>query len=163
MKFHYTIFFYSCNYILQYFFIRRIFFVYKKSGTPPTSFQKKSCITLSAFISYLSGLHPLWFSPCFQCIFVRTAEPFSFFPVRIRCTFLQDAVCLTHSTSSGSCKCCNFLSCEIITLKKCIDNGRCHIPPDWELKCSQSPTCVDFTGFNGIQNCVLCNTFRILS
>lgn len=24
------------------------------------------------------------------------------------------------------------------------------------LKCSQFPSCVDFTGFNGIQNCVYC-------
>lgn len=29
-------------------------------------------------------------------------------------------------------------------------------PPDWELKCSQFPSCVDFTGFNCIQNCVYC-------
>lgn len=28
--------------------------------------------------------------------------------------------------------------------------------PVWELKCSQFPSCVDFTGFNGIQNCVYC-------
>lgn len=25
-----------------------------------------------------------------------------------------------------------------------------------KLKCSQFPSCVDFTGFNGIQNCVYC-------
>lgn len=29
-------------------------------------------------------------------------------------------------------------------------------PPDWMLKCSQFPSCVDFTGFNCIQNCVYC-------
>ena len=27
---------------------------------------------------------------------------------------------------------------------------------DCTLKCSQFPSCVDFTGFNGIQNCVYC-------
>lgn len=29
-------------------------------------------------------------------------------------------------------------------------------PPDCFLKCSQFPSCVDFTGFNCIQNCVYC-------
>lgn len=29
-------------------------------------------------------------------------------------------------------------------------------PPYWVLKCSQFPSCVDFTGFNCIQNCVYC-------
>ncbi|WP_242972167.1 CYTH domain-containing protein [Mediterraneibacter gnavus] len=29
-------------------------------------------------------------------------------------------------------------------------------PPKWKLKCSQFPSCVDFTGFNCIQNCVYC-------
>lgn len=28
--------------------------------------------------------------------------------------------------------------------------------PDWVVKCSQFPSCVDFTGFNCIQNCVYC-------
>ena len=30
------------------------------------------------------------------------------------------------------------------------------IPPTGKLKCSQFPSCVDFTGFNCIQNCVYC-------
>lgn len=30
------------------------------------------------------------------------------------------------------------------------------VSPYWELKCSQFPSCVDFTGFNCIQNCVYC-------
>ena len=30
------------------------------------------------------------------------------------------------------------------------------VPPERELKCSQFPSCVDFTGFNCIQNCVYC-------
>ena len=29
-------------------------------------------------------------------------------------------------------------------------------PPVWIVKCSQFPSCVDFTGFNCIQNCVYC-------
>lgn len=29
-------------------------------------------------------------------------------------------------------------------------------PPDCIIKCSQFPSCVDFTGFNCIQNCVYC-------
>ena len=29
-------------------------------------------------------------------------------------------------------------------------------PPDFNIKCSQFPSCVDFTGFNCIQNCVYC-------
>ena len=32
----------------------------------------------------------------------------------------------------------------------------CCNPPERELKCSQFPSCVDFTGFNCIQNCVYC-------
>lgn len=36
------------------------------------------------------------------------------------------------------------------------DTRRRDIPPNWELKCSQFPSCVDFTGFNCIQNCVYC-------
>ena len=31
-----------------------------------------------------------------------------------------------------------------------------HITPHREIKCSQFPSCVDFTGFNCIQNCVYC-------
>ena len=31
-----------------------------------------------------------------------------------------------------------------------------HTPPDATVKCSQFPSCVDFTGFNCIQNCVYC-------
>lgn len=30
------------------------------------------------------------------------------------------------------------------------------IPPTGIVKCSQFPSCVDFTGFNCIQNCVYC-------
>ena len=30
------------------------------------------------------------------------------------------------------------------------------IPPSRTVKCSQFPSCVDFTGFNCIQNCVYC-------
>ena len=31
-----------------------------------------------------------------------------------------------------------------------------HTHSNRKLKCSQFPSCVDFTGFNGIQNCVYC-------
>lgn len=34
--------------------------------------------------------------------------------------------------------------------------GGDNYPPFRELKCSQFPSCVDFTGFNCIQNCVYC-------
>ena len=30
------------------------------------------------------------------------------------------------------------------------------------IKCSQFPSCLDFTGLNGIQNCVLCCTFCLI-
>ena len=32
----------------------------------------------------------------------------------------------------------------------------CCNPPEQVVKCSQFPSCVDFTGFNDIQNCVYC-------
>lgn len=51
---------------------------------------------------------------------------------------------------------CDLLSSEVIAFQECVNNCRCNIPPDWELKCSQFPSCVDFTGFNCIQNCVYC-------
>lgn len=34
--------------------------------------------------------------------------------------------------------------------------------PDWIVKCSQFPSCLDFTGLNGIQNCVLCCSFCLI-
>ena len=37
-----------------------------------------------------------------------------------------------------------------------VHNTGTPIPPDREVKCSQFPSCVDFTGFNCIQNCVYC-------
>ena len=40
------------------------------------------------------------------------------------------------------------------------ENFRCifliNTLPKWIIKCSQFPSCVDFTGFNCIQNCVYC-------
>jgi hypothetical protein len=45
----------------------------------------------------------------------------------------------------------NWIGGQGSTLK----NAR-YIPPNRIVKCSQFPSCVDFTGFNCIQNCVYC-------
>lgn len=38
---------------------------------------------------------------------------------------------------------------------------RCPLP-DRTVKCSQFPSCLDFAGLNGIQNCVLCCSFCLI-
>ena len=43
------------------------------------------------------------------------------------------------------------VGCEEVDL-----NGQLVVPPYGIVKCSQFPSCVDFTGFNCIQNCVYC-------
>lgn len=84
---------------------------------------------------------------------------FEYFPFQQFSTLAADRqllICLSHTTSSRSCKRNNCLSSQVIAFQKCIDNRWCHIPPYRIVKCSQFPSCVDFTGFNGIQNCVYC-------
>ena len=63
---------------------------------------------------------------------------------------------LANVASTGGCKRDDRLAGQVIALKERIDNRRRNVPPDRKLKCSQFPSCVDFTGFNCIQNCVYC-------
>lgn len=48
------------------------------------------------------------------------------------------------------------LAGEVIGLDERVHRPRGDAPPDRIVKCSQFPSCVDFTGFNCIQNCVYC-------
>ena len=75
--------------------------------------------------------------------------------------FLHPFGGLTKTAAAGCCEENNSLACEIIALKERIYDTWFTIPPYRELKWSQSPSCVDFTGFNGIQNCVLCYILSI--
>ena len=68
-----------------------------------------------------------------------------------RYDFLHTLVCLAKTTAAGCRKKNNSLACKIIAFKESINDARFTIPPYRELKCSQFPSCVDFTGFNCIQ------------
>lgn len=46
------------------------------------------------------------------------------------------------------------LFCNKDSITLCVRSSSGH--PNTALKCSQFPSCVDFTGFNCIQNCVYC-------
>lgn len=88
-------------------------------------------------------------------------ESFPFFPVTCSCHLFQKITAVTDSRG----RCCtewdDCFSCKVILFYKVIYWPCCNSPPDRELKCSQSPSCVDFTRFNGIQNCVLCYILSI--
>lgn len=83
-------------------------------------------------------------------------ESFPFFPVTCSCHLFQKITAVTDSRG----RCCtewdDCFSCKVILFYKVIYWPCCNSPPDRELKCSQFPSCVDFTGFNCIQNCVYC-------
>ena len=83
-------------------------------------------------------------------------ESFPFFPVTCSCHLFQKITAVTDSRG----RCCtewdDCFSCKVILFYKVIYWPCCNSPPDRIVKCSQFPSCVDFTGFNGIQNCVYC-------
>ena len=51
---------------------------------------------------------------------------------------------------------------QVIGIQEGVDDPGRGPPPDGELKCSQFPSCLDFAGLNGIQNCVLCCSFCLI-
>lgn len=61
-----------------------------------------------------------------------------------------------HPTSSAGTQGSDLFAAKVISLQKSVDRHRYTVPPVGKLKCSQFPSCVDFTGFNCIQNCVYC-------
>lgn len=83
-------------------------------------------------------------------------ESFPFFPVTCSCHLFQKITAVTDSRG----RCCtewdDCFSCKVILFYKVIYWPCCNSPPDRIVKCSQFPSCVDFTGFNCIQNCVYC-------
>ena len=96
-------------------------------------------------------------TPYFQCLLSqRTVQHFPFQQSCSGTAWRKSFIGFSHAAASGSSKWNDGFSGEIITFQKCIDNRRSDIPPDRKVKCSQFPSCVDFTGFNCIQNCVYC-------
>ena len=69
---------------------------------------------------------------------------------------LQASHCRLQTAAPGGGEDHNLFPGKVVILYKGIHRMRRHSPPDGELKCSQFPSCVDFTGFNCIQNCVYC-------
>lgn len=96
------------------------------------------------------------FYKVFNVLLIGSVQKFSFYKFCLWCRWLQFLNRVAESASARSCKKNDLLACKIIFFKEGIDNGWCNVPPDWVLKCSQFPSCVDFTGFNCIQNCVYC-------
>ena len=45
---------------------------------------------------------------------------------------------------------------EIIAFNKIVHRPRGNAPPNWIVKWSTFPLCLNFTGLNNIQKCVLC-------
>lgn len=68
----------------------------------------------------------------------------------------------THAGAAGGRKEDDGLAGEIVALEEGVDDGRRNVPPDREVKCSQFLSCLDFTGLNSIQNCVLCCSFCLI-
>lgn len=83
-------------------------------------------------------------------------KSFTFLPVSGPCHFCKIFSAVTKAGRCRSTEWDHCFSCEIIFFYKFIYRPGRFAPPDRKLKCSQFPSCVDFTGFNCIQNCVYC-------
>ena len=112
------------------------------------------------FTRLQTACNPLFyngFRPLFQCRFrYACCKAFSLSQISSRAGVFQLFIGVSHAASAGRRQCHHLLARQVILLQECIDDGRRYIPPDREVKCSQFPSCVDFTGFNCIQNCVYC-------
>lgn len=83
-------------------------------------------------------------------------EPLAVQPVAGACQFGKVGAAVTHAGTGSSGKRDDGLASKIIGGHKTVHRPRGTAPPDGIVKCSQFPSCVDFTGFNCIQNCVYC-------
>lgn len=84
------------------------------------------------------------------------AEALALLPVAGAGQLSQRLPALAEGGGGGGTKGDHCLPCEVICLHKSVDRPCAAAPPDGIIKCSQFPSCVDFTGFNCIQNCVYC-------
>lgn len=83
-------------------------------------------------------------------------EALAFLPVAGAGERRELRAALADAAAGGGAEGNDRLAGEVIGLDERVHRPRGDAPPDLHLKCSQFPSCVDFTGFNCIQNCVYC-------
>lgn len=121
---------------------------------PHSRFLRKCGFNFYGFIRFSYGLKRI--GPLGKRLFVHAVHDLALFPVRVRAHGFKAVKRFAHTAAAGGRKWNHRLAGKIVLLKERIDDCRRHIPPNRKLKCSQFPSCVDFTGFNCIQNCVYC-------
>lgn len=90
------------------------------------------------------------------------AETLALLPVAGAGQLSQRLPALAEGGGGGGTEGDHRLPCEVICLHKSVDRPCATAPPDGIVKCSQFLSCLDFTGLNSIQNCVLCCSFCLI-
>ena len=117
--------------------------------------ENLTCVTSRFFLlCHADLLQPLRNRLCTVfCLAASKGKPFC--KLRLRLHFLNSIKRTGKAAAPAGIKRSDRLSGKIIVIQKCIEDHRHIAPPVGELNRRSSPLVLDFTGFNGIQKCVL--------